>query len=325
MLGDALARFRAHVRSLWPRYALLPPLPFWLYTLFVASRGELRWDHLAFVVLVPALAYGNAATKKLCVASYPMGLVGLFYELMRLVQNVGLSESNVHVCDLRAAEVAWFGITSGGQRMSLHDWLQPRAVLWLDIVCSVPYGMFIFVSLGFALYMYVRDYEMCTRYTWSFLVMNILGFATYHLYPAAPPWYYHAHGCVVDLATKASEGPNLARVDAFLSWPFFQGMYGRSSDVFGAVPSLHVAYPLLMTLTGWRAFSPVARAASVVWTLWMCFAAVYLDHHWVIDVVLGLTYCVMTFLGVGALLRAWRSRAGSTTATADSSAKGQRA
>ena len=28
----------------------------------------------------------------------------------------------------------------------------------------------------------------------------------------------------------------------------------------------------------------------------MCFAAVYLDHHWIIDIVLGLVYAVLTFL-----------------------------
>ena len=31
----------------------------------------------------------------------------------------------------------------------------------------------------------------------------------------------------------------------------------------------------------------------------MCFAAVYLDHHWVVDVVLGILYC----LGASALVR----------------------
>ena len=30
----------------------------------------------------------------------------------------------------------------------------------------------------------------------------------------------------------------------------------------------------------------------------MCFAAVYLDHHWIFDVLLGLTYTVTVFAGV---------------------------
>ena len=122
------------------------------------------------------------------------------------------------------------------------------------------------------------------------------GFTTYHIYPAAPPWYFHAHGCTVDMATHASEGPNLARVDAALGFRYFAGFYGRSNDVFGAMPSLHVAYPLLIVLEGWKNFRAPLRAASVMFSATMIFAAVYLDHHWVLDVIAGLSYCLVAHL-----------------------------
>jgi membrane-associated phospholipid phosphatase len=31
----------------------------------------------------------------------------------------------------------------------------------------------------------------------------------------------------------------------------------------------------------------------VTWYLWMCFAAVYLDHHWIIDIVIGSLYALI--------------------------------
>jgi membrane-associated phospholipid phosphatase len=96
----------------------------------------------------------------------------------------------------------------------------------------------------------------------------------------------------VDLLAHASEGPNLARVDALIGVPYFHGMYGRASDVFGAMPSLHVAYALLVVIEGWASFGAGLRAAAVAFYLSMCFAAVYLDHHWVLDVVAGSAYCV---------------------------------
>jgi hypothetical protein len=61
----------------------------------------------------------------------------------------------------------------------------------------------------------------------------------------------------VSLAARASEGAALGRVDTRLGVDYFAGMYGRASDVFGAMPSLHCAY---------------------------------LDHRWVLDVLAGLTY-----------------------------------
>jgi membrane-associated phospholipid phosphatase len=161
----------------------------------------------------------------------------------------------------------------------------------------VPYATFIFVCIACAVWLYLRDYPAMLRFTWSFFAINVAGFATYHLYPAAPPWYYHAYGCHVDMMARASEGPNLARVDALLPVPYFAGMYGRASDVFGAMPSLHVAYALLVAIEGWATFHSAFRAAAVLFYVTMCFAAVYLDHHWVLDVVAGSFYCVVIVVG----------------------------
>jgi inositol phosphorylceramide synthase catalytic subunit len=58
------------------------------------------------------------------------------------------------------------------------------------------------------------------------------------------------------------------------------------------VPSLHVAYPLLMAIDGFRRHRWFGRVLLVWFYLSMCFAAVYLDHHWVFDIVLGSVYTV---------------------------------
>ena len=161
----------------------------------------------------------------------------------------------------------------------------------LDLYCAIPYGTFIFVSVIFAMFLYWKSFVALQRYAWTFLCMNLAAFVTYHVYPAAPPWYYHlTHSCLADLTTHASEGTHLANVDRLLGVSYFQAFYGRSTDVFGAVPSLHVAYPLLILVEGWSLFGPVRRGLAVLFTLSMCFAAIYLDHHYVIDVLLGLAY-----------------------------------
>jgi len=229
----------------------------------------------------------------LCLGILPIGLVGVLYDSMRVVKNVGLTRDNVHVCDVRAIDQRLFGLDLNGARATWHDYLQQHATPFLDVYCAIPYGIFLAVMIAYAVYLFRRDYPALQRFTWSFLALNVAGFITYHLYPAAPPWYYHHYGCAVDLATHASEGPNLARVDGWLGIPFFAGMYGRSSDVFGAVPSLHVAYPLLLLIDGFRRHRWLGRVLLVWFYLSMCFAAVYLDHHWVFDIVVGSLYAVV--------------------------------
>jgi hypothetical protein len=276
-------------------------VPFLAHAIWAAERHALHWENIAVLGAALALFATGPRTKKLFLGIYPLGMVGLIYDSMRFVQNVGVTPESVHDCDLRAHEMSLFGITMDGQRATLHDWFQAHPSLILDCLCAIPYGTFLFVIVGTAVFLYFRDYPRLVRFAWCWLALNVAGFITYHLYPAAPPWYFHAHGCVVDLHAHASEGPNLARVDSWLGLHYFAGMYGRSSDVFGAVPSLHCAYALIIALEGWAVFSKGWRAASVAFFLLMCFGAVYLDHHWVIDAIAGITYCVV-IVGVARLV-----------------------
>lgn len=260
--------------------------PWLLYALYSLLRRDLRFDHVAVLAIVAALAFAGPRARELLRGLYPIGLVFIVYDGMRPYQRVGLTEGRVRLCDLRALEASLFG--SGGR--TLHDYWQAHHSTALDLVCAVPYATFILWCIAGAGYLYFRDRAAMKRFMWGFLLMNVGAFATYHLLPAAPPWYFHQHGCTVDLATKASEGPALARVDALLGVAYFHGMYAKASSVFGALPSLHCAYPFLLVLEGWRSFGRGLRLAGVLYYLLMVFSAVYLDHHWILDALLGTAF-----------------------------------
>lgn len=293
MSPNLLSRAWAYMRALWPRYTLLPPLPFVLWACVQTARGSLRLEHIAMALAAILLTYGNQKSKRLLIGIYPVGLVGVIYDVMAVIKHsFHLGSHDVHICDLREAELRLFPISMGGAVGTPSDFFQAHTRAWLDVVCSVPYAFFIYAVLIFGTYLYFKSYESLRALGWAFLLTNIAGFITYQAYPAAPPWYYHAHGCALDLTQATSEGPALARVDAMLGVRYFGAMYGRAATVFGAVPSLHVAYPLMMAFAGWRSHKALGRALLVGWYLWMCFAAVYLDHHWIIDILVGSLYAV---------------------------------
>jgi hypothetical protein len=288
---------------------LLGPLPFVVHALWSAATHRFRVEHAIELALVGVWFVAGPRLKRLLAGGYPLALVGLLYDAMRAVMDVGVSPESVHLCDLRAREVALFGVETGGVRGSLHDWFQAHSSPALDRICAIPYGTFILVCVATAMFFYFRDYPRMARFTWCFFALNVAGFITYHVYPAAPPWYYHAHGCVIDVHAAASEGPNLARVDASMGIPYFKTMYGRASDVFGAMPSLHCAYACLVMLEGWPAFRRPWRVASAGFFGLMVFSAVYLDHHWVLDALAGITYCALV-VAVARVVKPIRARAG---------------
>ena len=131
--------------------------------------------------------------------------------------------------------------------------------------------------------------------SYAFLIVNLLGFVTYFLYPAAPPWYVAQYGFGPARLDIHPDAAAAGRFDALLGTHFFDEMYGRGVDVYGAYPSLHAAYPLIVV---WAVFREPAlrwaRAPAVAFLALMCLSAVYLQHHYVTDVVLGLGYAAAT-------------------------------
>jgi membrane-associated phospholipid phosphatase len=84
----------------------------------------------------------------------------------------------------------------------------------------------------------------------------------------------------------ASSRAGHARLDALLGLPLSAKFYAGSSEVFGAMPSLHVSYATLAALTSW----PLGGYPRVLTALFACdiaFSAVYLRHHYLLDVLAG--------------------------------------
>jgi inositol phosphorylceramide synthase catalytic subunit len=298
-----MKRMWSHMRRLWPRWTLLPGLPFVAYGLFWIIRGGARWDHLVLMLVVPLLAYATHKTKRFFVGMVPFICTGVMYDSTRFLKNWGLNETTVHVCDLWEMERKLFGIPTAFGRVAVADYFHDHHRLWADLLCAIPYGTFFFIVLAYGVYLYFRDFTGMRRFGWAFLLMSAAGFLTYHIYPAAPPWYLRLHGCTVDLQAHSSAGAALMRVDSWTGFPFFDGLYGRASEVFGAMPSLHVAFPLLTGLAAWKNHGWPVRLLFALFYLSMCFSALYLDHHWVLDIVAGSLYAVVARLIVWPLIR----------------------
>lgn len=171
----------------------------------------------------------------------------------------------------------------------------------VDLPCAFAYFFFLYESFILGFYLLATDQLTLRRFGWAFFITNLMGQTTYFLYPAAPPWYALKYGTEgpADLSVE-SDPARLSAIDGYLGMTYFQAIYSRSSNVFGALPSLHAAYPFLVWITSLKVF-PRAHWLFLGLSLLTGFAAVYLCHHYVIDVLLGLAYATIAYFGIGAI------------------------
>jgi membrane-associated phospholipid phosphatase len=137
-------------------------------------------------------------------------------------------------------------------------------------------------------------------------VLALAGFATYVLYPAVPPWMAAQQGHLAPVTRIIPWAWSHIRVFSFDT--LFETGSKYANDV-AAMPSLHAAYSLLVTLYLWRiARRWWWRALLVAYPLAMAFALVYCAEHLFIDVAIGWLYAVAVFAAVNRAADRWALR-----------------
>lgn len=249
--------------------------------------------------LVLLLAAWSDGSRRLLSGLLPFLIFGIVYDLTHFTQPL-VRHLHVHVEEPYLFDRRFFGIASAGGVLTPNEWFSLHHWPAADFLAGLAYIVYVYWPIGFAaaLALTRRDEHgrrLLSRFGWTFLAMNLVGFATYYLYPAAPPWYVADYGLgPADMAARSSPA-GAARWDALTGLPYFAGFYGRSADVFGAIPSLHVSYPLLTYLYGLELRKRWLDASSFGLFLLVSFAAVYLNHHYVLDVLLGVLYAVFAW------------------------------
>jgi inositol phosphorylceramide synthase catalytic subunit len=264
-----------------------------LYVLVIAGIGDLRVEHVVLLLVVLGLSAFGPRSRAFLGDIMPYVLVALGYDMVRYARSIFVTADRVLACDLRSFELATFSVAPG---MTLQDWFQLHHSPFWDLVFAVPYTVFAYLALIYSGYLYFADRPRMRRYLWSFAIANFISFAVWMVLPAAPPWYIRAHGCQVSMSALPNAA-GLLRVDQLFGMNYYENLYSRASSVFGAMPSMHCAYPMLGLLTAWRAASWKTRPIHLLYVVTMFVGSNYLDHHWLWDGIAGLALaCVAVWL-----------------------------
>lgn len=251
-----------------------------------------KWHSEDYFVLpfYAVLPWFGPGARRLSVSITPFLVAGILYDLYGLLMPL---RGAVHVSDLYLADLSLFGVGFSGARMLLPDWLALHAHPAIDAVTGAAYILYLAEVFALAIWFHFRDPPRTLVLGIGFLVMNLVGMVLWFSWPAAPPWYVSLHGLgPADMSALPSPA-GTARFDALIGYPLFHGFYARSVNVFGAMPSLHCAYPTL-TFLAVRSRNRGLFAFTLGFAVLVVFSALYLQHHYVLDVIAGIatgTFC----------------------------------
>ncbi len=310
-------QIRAHIKNDKPvakrklydfksiRFALLISI---FYLMVSSLLVGFKTDQLLLIAFFNVLYFASSGTRKFIAGFSVFIIYWIIFDYMKAFPNYRYN--TVHIASVYHLEKAWFGIPYQHTIVTPNEYFAMHHTPVDDVIAGMSYLCWVPVPLLFAIILFFKNKRYYIYFSLTFLLVNLIGFLGYYLYPAAPPWYVQQYGFIFHAATPGNTA-GMARFDSLVHVPIFKSIYSKSSNVFAAIPSLHAAYMLIVLYFGIKAGMKSFNILFALIMLGIWFAAVYSGHHYILDVLLGISCAV-----VGILLFQWfikKTRAGKKT------------
>ena len=277
-----VSRSPARGELIWLRVAAAAVI-LWLGLLMFA--GKAGWQHAGLIALAWACLTRRPEPRRFVREWWLMIAFWVSYDGMRLLEpwllprvavQAPLRWEKVLFC-LPSGEILPFyfaGLSCFGPHRLL--------IRFLQIFCSLVYMTQLWAIPAVTLAIWLRHGDaLFRRIVRSFTALHIMTLTVYLGFPAAPPWWVYENGF---------RSPSLAHSfpQALAGNRMLSALFHLSANRFAAIPSLHAAYPLLLSLI--LAAHGVGRSyviLSCCYTLSMWFSCVFLNQHYVVDLLSG--------------------------------------
>ena len=206
---------------------------------------------------------------------FPFIALFLAYDTMRGIADniVGI----VHVTELINAELRLFGtiptmVLQQSYRAPILDWAG-----------ALLYSLHFIVPFVFAFILWNRSPKNYRKYTVALLITSYSALITFLAYPTAPPWF----GVNADRI--------LFQMDGVMGIPLYATIYAFiEPNPFAAIPSLHAAYPWVVSLYSIK-IKRLKALPILAFPLGVWFSAVYLGEHYIVDLLAGVAYSTVAY------------------------------
>ncbi|KAK6456797.1 uncharacterized protein RJT20DRAFT_94148 [Scheffersomyces xylosifermentans] len=187
------------------------------------------------------------------------------------------------------------------------SWYLLNFVYWLKDPINTPKDLLawfsyvlghFFAPLLTAIWLYVFHAPGALKlFSYGLGMQNIAGVCTHLVFPNAPPWFIHLYG--------ENKEPNydmpgyaagLTRVDIAMGTHVHSAGFHASPIVFGALPSIHSAMAVMVFFfVSYYSRWTILKVFSFCFIVLQWWATIYLDHHWRMDLIVGMFYSIISY------------------------------
>jgi PAP2 superfamily len=254
---------------------------------------------LALGMLAATIRHPARWARGMIIDWLPLVAVLITYDYLRgAADTLGFP---LHMWSLIHFDEWLFGGTVPTVRLQ-RGFFDPDHVYWWDLVAWATYTSHFVASFAIAAVLWVRNRARFHAFVARFVALSYMGFITYMLFPAVPPWLAARNGAIPPVYRIATRGWDYFGLETAAQL-FEKGQ--RSVNLVAAMPSLHAAYAALICAFFWNKTRNVfLRIILVAYPLLMAWTLVYTAEHWTIDIFIGWLYVAIVMV-VGALLSRW--------------------
>lgn len=168
-------------------------------------------------------------------------------------------------------------------------------ISWIDYLSTILYFLHFALPLAFGYILWLINRNYFKQFVTGILILSYSAWITFLIYPSAPPWLAGNKGYIPKvykiLDTTLSTFPD--------KWNLPTIYHNFNPNLVAAIPSLHAAYPLLVLLFAVRFFKRKALP-FIFYVLAIWFSIVYLGEHYIVDIIAGAIYAVISyFVAIG--------------------------
>lgn len=260
--------------------------------IFARSPSFPTPDKILIFATFAAMAYGQA--MELLKRFVPFVALLLIYESFRgLVPQLN---TRVNYLWMPAVDkVIFFGRIPTAR---LQQWWWHGQVTWYDIMFYGAYTLHFVLPFALAALIWKTRDRYYWRYVMSYVMVSFMGFITFLVFPAAPPWMASDKHLIEPITRVSSE------VWAAFGIHDFPSVYNKiSPNPVAAVPSLHAAYSFLFALWITKLYKTKWRWLAWIYPVLIWVGTIYLGEHYAIDAILGVLFAWISYLASPFIVR----------------------